>query len=142
MVRCEEARGFMPVSFRSYVFFYFPSVQLTTRSISLLTGRNFGVFVTRIIPFVPRGSSESRTAKRQASAFNFRYSLTKRLELLRESRAGAAQMRTSQQYRARAEECRFEAEMFRDPKARAQMLDLAASYDCRAKQIEDFEVSG
>ena len=32
----------------------------------------------------------------------------------------------SQRYRARAEECRIQAESFRDPKARTQMLQLAA----------------
>jgi len=46
--------------------------------------------------------------------------------LLRESGAGAAQMPRSQQYRACAEECRFEVETFRDPKARVQILELAA----------------
>lgn len=34
----------------------------------------------------------------------------------------------SQRYRARADECRLKARSFRDPKARAQMLNLAADY--------------
>ena len=46
----------------------------------------------------------------------------------------------SQRYRARAEECRLKAQSFRDPKARAQMLQLAADYDRKAVQAETFEV--
>jgi len=33
----------------------------------------------------------------------------------------------SQQYRARAEQCCAKAQTFRDPKARARMLDVAAT---------------
>ena len=46
----------------------------------------------------------------------------------------------SQRYRARAEECRLKAQSFRDPKARAQMLQLAADYDRKAVQAEGLEV--
>jgi hypothetical protein len=46
----------------------------------------------------------------------------------------------SQRYRARADECRLKARSFRDPKARAQMLNLAADYDRKAVQAEAFEV--
>jgi len=46
----------------------------------------------------------------------------------------------SQQYRTRAEECRRKAETFRDPKARARMLDVAAEYDRKAEQAEASEV--
>ena len=45
----------------------------------------------------------------------------------------------SQQYRARAEECRIRAQAFRDPKARARMLDVAAEYERKAKQAEASE---
>ena len=47
----------------------------------------------------------------------------------------------SQRYRARAEECRIQAESFRDPKARIQMLQLAADYDRKAVQAEAIEAS-
>lgn len=46
----------------------------------------------------------------------------------------------SQRYRARADECRAKADTFRNPKARAQMLKLAADYDRKAVQAEAFEV--
>ena len=46
----------------------------------------------------------------------------------------------SQQYRARAEECRAKAQTFRDPKARARMLDIAAEYERKAKQAEASEL--
>jgi hypothetical protein len=46
----------------------------------------------------------------------------------------------SQQYRARAEECRTKAQMFRNPKARARMLDLASEYERKAKQAEASEI--
>ena len=46
----------------------------------------------------------------------------------------------SQQYRARAEECRTKAQTFRDPKARARMLDVAAEYERKAKQVGALEV--
>ncbi len=45
----------------------------------------------------------------------------------------------SERYRARADERRVKAESFRDPKARAQMLQLAADYDRKAVQAEAFE---
>jgi len=44
-----------------------------------------------------------------------------------------------QHHRAQAEEYRFQAETFRDPKAQAQMLQLAAIYDRKA---EDSEIKG
>jgi hypothetical protein len=51
-------------------------------------------------------------------------------------------LRTSQQFRARAEEFRLQAETFRDPKARAQMLNLAANYERWAIRAEELETSG
>jgi hypothetical protein len=42
----------------------------------------------------------------------------------------------SHQYRTRGEECRRKAEAFRDPKARARMLEVAAEYERKAKQAE------
>jgi hypothetical protein len=52
-----------------------------------------------------------------------------------------ASIPASQRYRARAEECRIQAESFRDPKARTQMLQLAANYDRKAVQAEAFEIA-
>jgi hypothetical protein len=51
-----------------------------------------------------------------------------------------APLPASQRYRARAEECRIQAESFRDPKARTQMLQLAADYERKAVQAEAFEM--
>ena len=42
----------------------------------------------------------------------------------------------SQQYRTRATECRTKAQMFRDPKARARMLEVAAEHERKADQAE------
>jgi hypothetical protein len=42
----------------------------------------------------------------------------------------------SQQYRTRAIECRTKAQTFRDPKARARMLEVAAEYERKADQAE------
>jgi hypothetical protein len=55
-------------------------------------------------------------------------------------KSGPTSESLSQQYRARAEECRTKAQMFRDPKARARMLDLAAEYERKAKQAEASEI--
>ena len=46
----------------------------------------------------------------------------------------------SQQYRTRAIECRTKAQMFRDPKARARMLEVAAEYERKADQAEAREI--
>jgi len=45
----------------------------------------------------------------------------------------------NQRYRARAEQCRAQAKSFRDPKARTQMLQLAADYDRKAVQADALE---
>ena len=47
---------------------------------------------------------------------------------------------SSQRYRARAEQCRIQAEPFRDPKARTQMLQLGAECDRKAAQAEEIEM--
>jgi len=46
----------------------------------------------------------------------------------------------SVRYRAHAEECRLQAQTFRDKNAQAQMLQLAADYERKAVQAEAFEV--
>jgi hypothetical protein len=46
----------------------------------------------------------------------------------------------SQAYRTRAEECRNKAHSYRNPKARTQMLQLAAEYDRKAAQAEEIEL--
>jgi hypothetical protein len=98
--------------------------------------------VSRFVTFEPAHNRVRRSypVTRQANPDNFRQSLTQRLELLRESRSRSASLLVSEQYRARAEECRFQAESFRDPKARAQMRQLAASYDRKAIFAEKFEM--
>ena len=45
----------------------------------------------------------------------------------------------SERYRACAEECRRQAQTFREKKAQAQMFRLAADYERRAMQAETFE---
>jgi len=45
----------------------------------------------------------------------------------------------SQEYHRFAEECRRKAGTFRDAKARARMLDLAAEYDRKSTQAEALE---
>jgi hypothetical protein len=55
-------------------------------------------------------------------------------------KSGPTSESLSQQYRARAEECRTRAQAFRDPKARARMLDVAAEYERKAKQAEASEI--
>jgi hypothetical protein len=42
----------------------------------------------------------------------------------------------SEQYRARAEECRLKAETFKNTTARTRMLDLAAEYERKAREAE------
>jgi hypothetical protein len=54
-------------------------------------------------------------------------------------KSGPTSESLSQVYRARAEECRTKAQMFRDPKARARMLDLASEYERKANQAEALE---
>jgi hypothetical protein len=44
----------------------------------------------------------------------------------------------SEGYRARAKECRAKAQTFRDQKARTQMLQLAADYERKALQAEEY----
>ena len=43
-------------------------------------------------------------------------------------------------HRARAEECRIQAEVISRPEARTQILQLAADYDRKAEQVEAIEV--
>jgi hypothetical protein len=90
--------------------------------------------VSRIVTVGPRISRNRRsTAKYVSLRF---LSLAQRLELLRRHKVRAAQSPPSQRYRAQAEECRFQAETFRDPKAQEQMLRLAAIYDRKAEEFE------
>ena len=46
----------------------------------------------------------------------------------------------SEQYRARAEECRRKAEMFKNTTARTRMLDLAAEYERKAREAAAKEI--
>lgn len=101
---------------------------------------NLGCIVSRIVTIEPGGyGSRGKDLARQASPH---HSLTWRLEALRECRIRSARYPVSRQYYARADECRFQAELFRDPKARAQMLQLAASYERKARLAEIFENKG
>jgi len=45
----------------------------------------------------------------------------------------------SQKYYSRAEECRAKARSFRNPRARAQMFNIAADYERKARQAEQLE---
>jgi hypothetical protein len=138
--RSSPRRAVMPASFRRYPFFCFPKGQLTSGPISPPTDCSSGYVVSRIVIFGSRSSRDVRTAVRQTSHYNFRHSLTKRLELLRQNKVRAGPLRASEQYRERAEVYRLQAETFRDPKARAQMLQLAATCDREAIRADEFEI--
>jgi hypothetical protein len=90
--------------------------------------------VSRIANFGPR-TRNGRTAKYVSLRF---LSLTQRLEFLRRHKVRQREP-TSQRYRVQADEYRFQAETFRDPKTQAQMLRLADIYERRAKQAEGEE---
>jgi hypothetical protein len=91
--------------------------------------------VSRIVTLDPR---TSRTGRSTAKFVSPRFlSLRQRLELLRQHKVRAARLPASEQYRAQVEEYRFQAETFRDPKAQAQALHLAAIYDRKAMQAEE-----
>jgi hypothetical protein len=84
------------------------------------------------------GPRTSRTGRSTAKYVSPRFlSLRQRLELLRQHKIRAARLPESQRYRTQAEEFRFQAETFRDPKAQAQMRQLAAVYDRKATQAEE-----
>jgi hypothetical protein len=97
--------------------------------------------VSRIITIGPEGGEADR-GHGLAPQTHRSYSLTWRLETLRESRIRSAQLSVSRHYYERADECRFQADSFCDPKARGQMLQLAASYNARALLAEKFENKG
>jgi hypothetical protein len=118
-----------------------PKGQLISGHIGPQRICNLECIVSRIVTIEP-GSSRAGHGEDLARQVNSDRSLTRRLEALRESRIRSAQLPVSRQYYARADECRFQAESFRDPKARAQMLQLAASYNCRALLAEKFENKG
>jgi hypothetical protein len=118
-----------------------PKGQLISSLIGPHRIRNLECIVSRIVTIQPESNGADR-GEDLARQVNSDQSLTRRLEALRESRNRSAQLPVSRQYYARADECRFQAESFRDPKARAQMLQLAASYNCRALLAEKFENKG
>lgn len=86
-----------------------------------------------------RGADRGQDLTRQ---INRSHPLTWRLAALRENRIRSAQLSISRHYHERADECRFQAQSFRDPKARAHMLQLAASYNSRALLAKKFENKG
>jgi hypothetical protein len=135
--RNSSRRAVMLASFRRYPF-CFPKGQLTSGPVSRPTDCSSGYVVSRIVIFGPRSSRDVRTAARQTSHYNFRPSLTKRLELLRQNKACAVPLRASEQYRERAEVYRLEAESFRDPKVHEQMHRLAAICEREARKAEEF----
>jgi len=59
-----------------------------------------------------------------------------RADLKMARRAASVPTSFSEQYRARAEECRRKAETFKNTTARARMLDLAAEYERKAREAE------
>jgi hypothetical protein len=90
--------------------------------------------VVRIIPFEPKADSDFRALRRGSKRF---LSLTKRLQLVRNNKARAPRSPARQRYLAQAEEYRFQAETFRDPKTQAQMLQLAAICEHWAMQTDE-----
>ena len=131
----------MLASFRRYPF-CFPKGQLTSGPLSPPTDCSSGYVVSRIVMFGPRSSRGVRTAARQTSHYNFRPSLTERLELLRQNKVCAGPLRASEQYRERAEVYRLQAESFREPKVHGQMHRLAAICEREASKAEEFQING
>jgi hypothetical protein len=101
--------------------------------------------VAHIIPFKPPIDRGSRLAKRASTRLERASApllpLTKRLELLRNSKARAA-MAKSQRYRILAEEYCFQGEIFSDPMLQTQMLLLAAQCERRPMQVDEFGKEG
>jgi len=88
--------------------------------------------VARIIPIEP--SSDFRALERGSKRF---LSLTNRLHFLRDNKTRAPRSPARQRYFAQAEEYRFQAETFRDPKTQAQMLRLASICEHWAMQADE-----
>ena len=95
--------------------------------------------MAHIIPFEPRADQNFRALRRGSKQF---WSLTKRLQLVRNNKARAPRSTTRQRYLAQAEEYRFQADTFRDPKTQAQMLQLAAICEQWATQADESTKSG
>ena len=97
--------------------------------------------MAHIIPFKSSIDRGSRVAKRASTRLERASApllpLTKRLELLRKSKARAA-MAKSQRYRILAEDYCFHGEIFSDPMLQARMLLLAAQWERRPMQVDEF----
>jgi hypothetical protein len=92
--------------------------------------------VARIVIFGPRTGRYGRsTSTTKYVSLGF-LSLAQRLELLRRHKVRVAQSPTRRRYRAQADEYRFQAETFRDPKTQAQIHRLAEIYERKAMQAE------
>lgn len=90
--------------------------------------------MARIVNFGPRTGRYGRSTTKYVS---LRFlSLAHRLELLRRHKVRAVESPTGRQYHMQAEEYRFQAETFRDPKTQAQMLRLAEMCERKAMQAE------
>jgi hypothetical protein len=92
--------------------------------------------MAHIIPFE---RTEIRVVRRGLMRF---LSLTTRLRLLRHNTACASRSVTRERYLAQADEHRFQAESFRDPKTQAQTLRLAAIWESWAMQTTEYQNSG
>jgi len=95
--------------------------------------------VARIIPFEPRADRDFRAMRRGSRRF---LSLTNRLNFPRDNKTYAPRSTARQRYLAQAEEYRFQADTFRDPKTQAQMLQLAAICEQWATQADESTKSG
>jgi len=90
--------------------------------------------VARIIPFEPGADRDFRALRRGPKRF---LSPTKRLHFLRDDKVRASPSPTRKRYLAQAEEYRFQAEAFGDPKTQAQMLRSAAICEHWAMQADE-----
>ena len=88
----------------------------------------------RTIPFEESLGRDFRVRKRGSRQF---LPLTKRLQFLRNNKARASKSTARQRYLVQAEEYRFQAETFRDPKTQAQMLRLASICEHWAMQADE-----
>ena len=98
--------------------------------------------MSRIDIFGPRSSRDVRTAVRQTSHYNFRSSLTKRLELLRQNMVRAGPLRASEQYRERRKYTGFRLRLFVTQKCTNKYIDLQPSVSVRRERLKNLKLKG
>jgi len=103
----------------------FPKRPIDHPGLSIPHGLQIGGALVRTIPFEKSLSRDFRVLKRGSRRF---LSFTKRLQLLRNNKARSSRTTARQRYLVQAEEYRFQAETFRDPKTQAQSRRSSSSH--------------